>query len=201
MSALPPVRSSPSKKKGKKSKRTATPALPLAITDHSLETRYRRGELVVERNAADPDNPKATITRARYMPVYDRLHSKRSISDGQREAADRYAVQHERMGGAKWVNGEMVGGGTPHWQRLPASEIQLDAATDIRLLHAALGTRMVLLARLLIIEDRLVTAMAGRLGVLPGPMMGEISGMLTRMLEHWNLDEDGSPKRRRSTIR
>ena len=187
MTVISPPKQGLKKRKGK-ARRVPTPAVPLVIMEHGHELRYARDELEVDNTAADPANPNRKVSRARHRQAYECI----KLDINQREAADRYSVQHERQGGARWVNGERVGSSTPHWSRLPATEMQVLAASDLRMINKAIGFRATVLMRLLIIEDRRVAEIADRLGALPAVMTGEVLGVLTRMAEVWGILDGNS---------
>ena len=93
---------------------------------------------VVVAYRPDPDKPQgAPVMGARKVILYDWLHAHGMLTDGQREAADRYLVRLEQASGAVECRGERVvrgggGQGTP-------TERQVSALADLRRADAVLG--------------------------------------------------------------
>lgn len=73
-------------------------ALPAVVTKHHLEIPYKRGEFVLE-TAVDPDDQKQKVTRLRRKCVYDEMLARGSITQDQRDAAERYAILCEKSFG------------------------------------------------------------------------------------------------------
>lgn len=73
-------------------------ALPAVVTKHHLEMSYKRGEFVIE-TAVDPDDQKQKVTRLRRKCVYDEMLARGSITQDQRDAAERYAILCEKSFG------------------------------------------------------------------------------------------------------
>lgn len=64
----------------------------------ALHQQYRRKEFIVE-TADDPDHPKQKVTRLRRKCVYDEMLARGSITQEQRDLADRYAIICEKSFG------------------------------------------------------------------------------------------------------
>nr|WP_321986161.1 hypothetical protein [uncultured Lichenicoccus sp.] len=126
-------------RRAKKRGRLAAEALPSVVTEHGLELRYSRGDVAVEHRAPEVDDPNRTVSRPLAVSASDRLFNRGAITKPQHLATQRYAELREAELGARWQNGEANGGSRAFWDRLPATETQVQAATNLRRLHDILA--------------------------------------------------------------
>ena len=203
------------KPKARKTGRRSGPApLPAVITEHGLEFRHARGlvdmakdplddgfglgAVVVERDAADPENPIRKVTRAVAVNACARLHARGAISKEQLLAAEKYGELREIEAGGRWVNGERVSGAVAPWLRSNVSEQQSDAIEALRRVHQVIGLQARDLMVLLIVDNLPINAIAVRHGRLdpvtrvkvpadPKVTAGRVLAALDRMVEYWRL--------------
>lgn len=152
------------KPRSKKRHRAAEPAIPAVITEHGLEYRLCRGEVVVDHKAADPEQPNRTVSRPVICNVYDRLHNRGAntgLSRDERDAAERYGEWREQeLGSSRIGTVGDAGGNVPAWQRTNATEVQIQAIGKLRALHAAVGPRGEALLDLLVVRNMSLGAIA-----------------------------------------
>ena len=188
-------------RRGNKRARPAAEALPSVITEHGLELRYGRGDVTVEHRAPEVDDPNRTVSRPLAVSASDRLFNRGAISKPQHLATQRYAELREAEIGARWQNGEANGRNPHQWQKGHPVLTQIQAATNLRRLHEALGGRARVIVTLLIVDNLPVSGIAVRFGRndpitrrrIPADerrLMGEVDAVLTRMVEFWGLDND-----------
>lgn len=153
-------------KRGKRRSAPQPPKIPIVVTNHGLEARYLSGSVVVDHQAADPDQPNATVSRARVCNTYDRLHNRgenTGLSREQRDAAELYAELRERELGTSRIGGiSEAGGNLPAWQRSNATENQMQVMAKLRRLHEVIGPRGQALLGLLVVENLTVSEIAAR---------------------------------------
>lgn len=186
-------------KKNKKKPGLRVPVVPLVITENGLDFRYRRGDVVVDRKAADLDQPNRTISRPMAVTAYLYLAERGSITVEQRAAAERYLELREIESGASWQNGERLGSSLPAWQRTNATETQMQAVAKLRAAHLAIGKRDRVILNQLLVENLNATAIGHRCSRIDPltrtrkpvdykVVIGWISAALERLVEHWGLD-------------
>lgn len=145
-----------------------------------------RGDLIV-LDVADPERPNApNIRRAERNPQYRRMWVKGDISDEQRNCCDRYERLTERRDGARWVNGERVGGSTTAAYRGHPSDMQVQASATLTTAHKALGNEAAGLIKLLIVDNLPMEEIARRIAQRPEVAKGRVIAAIIRLEEHWN---------------
>ena len=154
---------------------------PLAIVlDYGPDVRLARGDVAVA-DAADPDAPNRTVRRARVVVHYEAM----SLTEHQREAADRLCVQAERAGGAAWRPDAVVTALHPSQRGHPA-EWQLVAIRDVQDAREALGEiAWRLLWDAVVLNTRLADMTGGSHG--RAVLTGRLLAALDRLAEHWRL--------------
>ena len=173
----------------------ARPNVPLVISEHGLSSRYERGEIEVVHDAADPEQPNVTVSRARRVCVYDRLAARDAITEFQREAADKYAVLREQETGASWQNGELVATNRSPWQKGHPSQTAVGAAAEMRRVHATLGKRGTAIVHALVVENCTPEQIGLRYENACGDPTAErvvrawVVAYLERLVELWSLDD------------
>ena len=173
---------------GRSRKAAAVGAIPLVVSAHGLEARWRRGDIVVDHRAPDEPDPNRSISRARVVAVYDRMAARGQITFGQREAAERYAILREIETGAKWTNGQMVR--SPNaWEKGNVSDASVKAAEQLRGIRVALGDRLRLVVELAAIKNNSPAEIGQRFGA--GHLAGAawIVAALERLREHLVISE------------
>lgn len=162
-------------------------AMP-AVADYGPRIRIDRGEVVVadRPDTGDGAVPNRTIRGAYRRSGYDWLHARGVINDRQREAADRYAVAHERITGA---GNRTSGGGVPPWQQGHPAAAQVQAAADIRGAHTVIrsgANRLVLEGIVLHATpvDRLATILSEPIAGITG----RLRAVLDILADEWVLD-------------
>lgn len=156
----------------------------LAPSDYGPSIQRRNGHLEIV-DAADPGSPHRTIRRARRVCRYDEAHRRGSITDAEREAADRYAVTCEREAGAR-DGRDGPGVASAPWSRQPALTA-LQATASLRAAHAVVGHDGAALLRLYVRDNVSAEEIGRRRGEGKDLCMGRIKGALTRLVEHWNI--------------
>lgn len=145
-----------------------------------------RGDLIV-LDVADPERPNApNIRRAMRNPQYRKLWVKGDISDEQRNCCDRYQHLTETRDGAKWVNGERVGGSLHAAYRGHPTEAQVRASATLTTAHKALGNEAAALLKLLIEDNHPVEEIARRINARPEIAKGRVLAAIIRLEEHWS---------------
>ena len=130
--------------------------------------------------------PLRTVRGAQRVPGYHRLWREGSITDQQRDAADRYNVLAARASGAVWrPDGPAV---RQPGQNYGPTEMQIDATTRLRLARAVLGRHGTRIADLVAIDGASTEAVASALGTSRHVARGSIVAVLERLAEHWRLD-------------
>ncbi len=149
--------------------------------------RVKRGD-VVEMHRADPDAPNRTVRGARVRVLYAEAWSRGSISDAEREAADRYVVLCEAATGARERSGVPVAR-LPAWQKGHPTLTQVMAEAELRRVHEAVGVFGVRLLRHYV-RDNLPVDCAP---MPPGGVvdakhrMGWVRAALHRAAEAWGM--------------
>lgn len=173
------------RRKQKQPKRAA--ALELA-GDFGPKMSRDRGDVEIVQ-APDPDAPNRTIKRARRVVVYDVLNRTGTISDEQREAADRYLVTAITAGGGTWRPGdatELLGGA--HWQKSGPPERQLRAMSALRRANTALGPGACHLIQRLVLDNKDLAALAAYYSTNTQVVRGMVVAALTRLAEQYGID-------------
>ena len=162
---------------------------PKEVSDVGPLIQRQRGDLRVDF-AADPNNPNITIRRAMRNPRYNQMHGKREISDEEREACDAYAILTEARDGARWVNGEHVGGSStnPAYRGHPTMT-QVQASARLGRAHAALGGDASALLLLFVVENLPVVELATRRKEREEVTKGRLLAAIGRLAEHWGMVE------------
>jgi len=109
----------------RKTPRSTAPSEPRQHGDIGTRQRYQHGSIVI-----GPDSV------ARTQSVQERLWLADVITQGERDAADRYARDYELAGGSQ--DGSEGGDRRAAWERTP-SQGQIDARTRIGRADKALG--------------------------------------------------------------
>lgn len=68
------------------------------VREHYLERQYRQGNMVIEVGD-DPQDPNQRVMRLRRKCVYDEMLNRGSITQKQRDCAERYAILCEKAFG------------------------------------------------------------------------------------------------------
>jgi hypothetical protein len=145
-----------------------------------------RGDLIV-LDVADPERPNApNIRRAMRNPQYVRLWRKGDISDEQRNVCDRYEHLTERRDGARWVNGERVGGSVNPAYRGHPTSAQVQASATLTTAHKALGNEAAALVQMLVIANLPIEEIARRIVTRPEIAKGRVLAAIIRLEEHWS---------------
>ena len=158
----------------------------VTISDLGPLIQRERGDLIVV-DAPDPERPNAPdIRRAMRNPQYLRLWRKGDITDDQRNVCDRYSHLTERRDGARWVNGERVGGSThPAYQGHPTAA-QVQASASLTTAHKALGNEAAGLIQMLVIANLPIEEIARRKHTRPEIAKGRVLAAIIRLEEHWS---------------
>lgn len=141
--------------------------------------------LEVVHDAADPDAPNRTITRARVACHYDTAWRKGQISAAEREAADRYAITHDRAQGAQERQGGPTASSSP-WERTPPLTA-LQAVASLTSAHKAIGNDAAALVTAYVAFNQPAEAIAQRRREDRKVTMGRIKAALHRLAEHWGM--------------
>lgn len=142
---------------------------------------------VVVEDAPDPDAPNRTVRRARVRCNYDTLWKRGGLTDGEREAADRYAQLCEAEAGARdRPAAGMPAGGQP-WQHGGPSDRQVQASADLRRLHKLVGMDGAALLRLYVRDGLPVPEIAKRRREDERQTLGRTRAALGRLAEHWGM--------------
>lgn len=170
-------------------------ALVSSASDLGPKVQHENGRLAVDREATDPDRPNGTyIHRAMSNPGYVRMHKKGDITDLQREACDAYAILTERRDGARWVNGERVGGRTdPAYRGCPTMD-QVQASARLTRAHAVLGNDASALMVLFVADDLPMAELAKRRKEREEITKGRVLAAIARLAEHWGMVPEGCTK-------
>lgn len=162
---------------------------PREVSDVGPLIQRQRGDLKVDF-AADPANPNATIRRAMRNPRYNQMHLKREINDEEREACDAYAILIETRGGARWVNGEHVGGSStnPAYRGHPTMT-QVQASARIGRAHTAVGNDAAALLELFVVQNLPLVELAKRRKERDEVTKGRLLAAINRLAEHWGMIE------------
>ena len=176
------------RRSGRSRKAAAVGAIPLVISAHGLEARWRRGDIVVDHRAPDEPDPNRSVSRARVVAVYDRMAARGQITFGQREAAERYAILREVETGAKWTNGEVIRTAN-HWEKGGIAQRQLQATEQLRGIRAALGARLQAVIDLLVIENKSAAEIGERFEVHHQAGAAWIVAALERLREHLDISD------------
>ena len=168
-------------------------AAPLVVdTGPTILMRDAKGKLrpalhprleVVE--AADPDAPNRTITRARVACHYDTAWRKGQISSAEREAADRYAITYDRSQGAQDRQGGPSTAANP-WERTPPLTA-LQAVASLTSAHKAMGNDAAALVKAYVALNQSAEAIAIKRHEDRKVTMGRIKAALRRLAEHWGM--------------
>jgi hypothetical protein len=164
------------------SRRRKTSAPVTVDVGHAI--RIARGEVEVV-DAADPDSPARTIRRARVVCHYDTAWKKGRLSDGEREACDRYAILCDRAEGAQERRGGISEASAP-WTRTPPLTA-LQALASLRQADKAVGTDGAALLRLWVTLNLPVPEIARRRGEREDMTMGRIRAATLRLAEWWEM--------------
>lgn len=178
-------------------KRKGAKAMPLVVQTSDLGPRsqHENGKLVVDREATDPDRPNGTyIHRAMRHPNYVRMQKKGDITELQREACDAYAVLTEWRDGARWVNGQRVGGRSCAAYRGHPTMTQVQASARLTRAHAALGGDASALMVLFVAEDLPMGELARRRQEREEVTKGMVIAAIRRLAELWGMVPD-EPKK------
>lgn len=159
-------------------------ALPPVIARHGQGMRFLRGELMVDRDAGDPDNPARPISRAMVSTSHHRLRKLGSITIEESRAADRYGVLCEIERGPSASN-LAASGGSPRTSS--PTERQVAAAAKLRRMHGIWGERASMIVRWLVVENRSKEAIARALRQNDQRALGEIKAALGRAAEEWGI--------------
>jgi hypothetical protein len=163
-------------------RRTKRSTAPRAVAlDHGPGIRLARGDVVV-LDRADPDTPNRTVRGARVAVHYAAM----SLTETQREAADRLCVQAERAGGAAWRPEGIVVALHPSQRGHPA-EWQVAATTDLRHAQAALGAVAWGLVWRLVVQNVPLVHDAPS-GHARAVLTGRVLAGLDRLVEHWGME-------------
>ena len=177
---------------GGKSSRNAygskTAPVPQMITLLNLDTRYKRGDVRIDHNAADEPNPNVTISRPVAVAAYDRLRRRNEISKEQHMAAERYAMLREAELGAEWKPGEIVVRDPSPGQKGYPTETQAQASHALRKVHERIGRRARMILGWLVVDNVLVKNIAERLKINPQAAMGEVVAVLSLLAEHFGFE-------------
>jgi hypothetical protein len=156
-----------------------------AALDIGPLVRRQRGDVAVE-DRPDPDEPNRTVRGAKARCHYDALHSRGGLSDAEREAADRYAVTSEMEAGARDRSGVAVR--VPPWQQGHPLLTQVQAAAQLRGVHAAVGSDGAALLRMYVRDNSPAGEIARRRHESEPAVIGRIKAALTRAAEHWAIN-------------
>ncbi|MDI2091665.1 hypothetical protein [Commensalibacter oyaizuii] len=80
-------------------KKQSPKLLPSVVQEHELTLPYLRGEYALEIGE-EPNSAKRKVTRLRRKCVYDEMMNRGSISEEQRNCAERYAILCEKALGS-----------------------------------------------------------------------------------------------------
>ena len=140
------------------------------------------GSVVLDVDATEPDS----------------LLGRRAITKQQAPGGGQYALLREAEVGARWHNANWVGSTDPITKGWPVYD-QVQATTALRRVHAIIGLRGRVVLELLAVDNLSVLRIGTRLGRtdrrtgqrVPAnytAIMGELGGVLTRLVELWGLD-------------
>lgn len=150
--------------------------------DIGTSIRRLRGDVeVVDR--ADPDAPNRTVRGARVRVHYLSM----SLTDPQREAADRLAVQAEAADGAEWrPDGERVK--RPLYQLGHPTERQVAAAGDLRRAREAVGNAAWGLLKSVVVDNVPLDKLAADGTENRHILRGRVLAGLDRLVEVWGME-------------
>ena len=160
--------------------------LPLVIRLTGTGLRYRRGDLVIDHKAFDPDDPARRIAQVRVNPVYHRLRASGGITAEQSLAADKYGELCDLEAGAT------MGGGAGHsaalapWQRSP-TDTQINLVTKLRHMRGIWGNRARRIVDMLVLENLSKEQISEKMGQNDQRTLGEIVAALDRCAEEWGI--------------
>lgn len=157
------------------------------VVDYGPAIQHRNGGLV-KGERADPDNPNRKVMGATRRSGYDWLHSRKVITDTQREAADRYCVAHERHLGASEKRRAVIAR-TPPWQQGHPTMEQMAATADIRVAHAVIkpgANRLVLDG--VALHGTGLEALAASLSEPVAGVTGRLRAVLDILASQWGID-------------
>ncbi|RVT95237.1 hypothetical protein EOD42_16765 [Rhodovarius crocodyli] len=177
-------------------KRTPKARSTLPPLDHGPRVQHQTGKLEVVE-APDPDRPAHNVRRARRVYHYHAAWQRGSLTDAEREAADRYAITCEMEEGArdKPTGGPPVR--VPPWMQGQPLMTQVQAVTSLRFAHHAVGKDGAALLRLYVRDNLSAEVIASRRGLdgegrqreTKDVTMGRIRAALGRLAEHWGMVE------------
>jgi hypothetical protein len=155
-------------------------------------TRWANGRLVPQRQDVEitdrPDvaDPHRTVRGAQRVPGYHRLWREGSITDEQREAADRYRDLAERASGACWRPDRPPV--RQPGQGYGPSEMQIDAEHELRRARDAIGRHGRRVADMIAIAGLTLEDIGSSLSQSRHVARGAVLAVLERLVEHWQLD-------------
>lgn len=153
--------------------------------------RHERGDLV-EHHRPDPDAPNRTVRGARVRVLYVEAHARGSITDAEREAADRYLILCEAATGAR-DRSLVHTARLPPWQQGHPTMSQVAAEADLRRVHEAVGVAGTRLLRHYVRDnlpaDSAPVAALELVGADAKQRMGWIRAALRRAAEVWGMTD------------
>lgn len=158
-----------------------------APADHGPKVRRRRGDVEIVARA-DPDAPHRTIQGARVRVLYVEAWARGSLTDAEREAADRYAVLCELASGAR-DRGTVPTPRVPPWQQGHPSMSQIDAEAELRAVHEAVGRVGMALLRHYVRDNRPLAEAPAPSKPNADQCMGWLRAALRRAAEAWGMED------------
>lgn len=155
------------------------------VGKHRVPVLVARGEAEVE-DGADPLHPNRTVLRVRRVPHYDAWHRRGGITDGMREACDRYAITCEHEAGARDRGAPgMPRGGRRDWHPLMTA---VQASASLRAAHEAVGHDGAALLRLYVRDNTPIEEIARRRRERDAKTRALVRGSLEALAKHWGVE-------------